>query len=98
MIRAGKVAKSVNYKLIETEEQLPDLMEAIAQANVLGLDTEFVAEDCFRPELCLIQISTPDQVFIVDPQCISSIDTIWEKMLDPEHTVVVHAGRERFFF
>jgi ribonuclease D len=98
LIRAGKVATSVNYKLIESDEQLPQLMDAMADASVLGLDTEFVAEDCFRPELCLIQISTPEQVFVVDPMGISATDTIWEKLLEPKHIVVVHAGREEFLF
>lgn len=95
---AGKVTKSVDYKLIETNEQLPELLEAMEQAAVMGLDTEFVAEDCFRPELCLIQISTPDDVFVVDPMGISQTDTIWESLLDPKHIVVVHAGREEFLF
>ncbi len=88
----------MNYKLIESDEHLPELLEAIEAATVLGLDTEFVAEDCYRPELCLIQISTPTQVFVVDPQGISQVNTIWERLLDPKHVVVVHAGREEFLF
>lgn len=89
---------TVDYKLIETDEQLPELMEAMERATVMGLDTEFVAEDCYRPELCLIQISTPDQVFVVDPISISQTDTIWKQLLNDKHTVVVHAGREEFLF
>lgn len=88
----------MNYKLIETDDHLPALFEAMSRANILGLDTEFVAEDCYRPELCLIQISTPDEVFVVDPQRITSVNTIWERLLDPKHVVVVHAGREEFLF
>lgn len=90
----------MDYKLIETDDHLPDLLEFVADTNVLGLDTEFVAEDCYRPELCLIQLSSPTDVFIVDPQGLSAanINRIWECILDPKHVVVVHAGREEFLF
>jgi ribonuclease D len=94
----GKVAASVDYRLIEKDEQLPDLLDAINQASILGLDTEFVAEDCYRPELCLLQISTRDQVFVIDPQTISQTELVWQRMADPKHVVVVHAGREEFLF
>lgn len=88
----------MDYRLIEKDEQLPALLDAIRQSSVLGLDTEFVAEDCYRPELCLLQISTPSEVYVVDPQGISQPDQIWHQLADPKHTVVVHAGREEFLF
>ncbi len=62
------------------------------------MDTEFVAEDCYRPDLCLLQISTRDHVFIVDPKGIRDISAVWEIIVSPQRTVVVHAGREEILF
>jgi ribonuclease D len=88
----------VNYRLIDTEEQLPALVEAIEAADLVGMDTEFVAEDCYRPDLCLLQISTLEEVFIVDPRALSDLRRVWELLVETGRTVVVHAGREEILF
>jgi ribonuclease D len=88
----------VNYRLIDTEEQLPALVEAIEAADLVGMDTEFVAEDCYRPDLCLLQISTREEVFIVDPRALSDLRRVWELLVETGRTVVVHAGREEILF
>lgn len=67
-------------------------------ADLVGMDTEFVAEDCFRPDLCLLQISTRTAVYIVDPRAIGDLGSIWELLVDGKRTVVVHAGREEILF
>ena len=84
--------------MVETDDQVQDLIEAVSDSDLLGFDTEFVAEDCYRPDLCLLQISTREQVFIVDPKSISRIDEVWDLLVDPDRIVVVHAGREEILF
>jgi ribonuclease D len=88
----------VEYELIESDDRLQGLLADLQNADVIGFDTEFVAEDCFRPDLCLLQISTRSAVFIVDPKRLSSIESLWQLLADPKHTLVVHAGREEFLF
>ena len=39
----------------------------LATVECLGLDTEFVGEESYRPELCLIQVSTPARLIVIDP-------------------------------
>jgi ribonuclease D len=60
----------------------------------MGFDTEFVGEDTYRPELCLIQVSTSERLYLIDPYQCGPLDRFWELMHDPNRTVVVHAGRE----
>lgn len=67
-------------------------------AELIGMDTEFVAEDCYRPDLCLLQVSTRSDVYIVDPRTIDDLSRVWELMVDGKRTVVVHAGREEILF
>lgn len=73
-------------------------MAAIESADLVGMDTEFVAEDCYRPDLCLLQVSTRSEVFIVDPLAIDDLAPVWQLFADEERTVIVHAGREEVLF
>ena len=54
-------------QLITRQEEFDDLCGHIRQCRVVAFDTEFVAEDYFRPRLCLLQFATPEQVAAVDP-------------------------------
>jgi ribonuclease D len=88
----------VDYTLVNRSEDLPDVLRDVAGTNLIGIDTEFVAEDCYRPDLCLLQISTRERVFIVDPKGIYDLSPLWRLILAPERMVVVHAGREEILF
>jgi ribonuclease D len=88
----------VNYRLISTADDLPELIAAIEAADLVGMDTEFVAEDCYRPDLCLLQISTRSDVYIVDPRTIEDLTGVWKLLVDGQRRVVVHAGREEILF
>lgn len=61
------------------------------------MDTEFVSEDTYFPELCLIQISTRDEMKVVDPQQVD-VAPLWKFLAEGQRTVVLHAGREELNF
>lgn len=60
----------------------------------MGFDTEFVGEETYDPSLCLVQVSTDDALYLIDPLSAGPLDAFWQILLDPARTVVVHAGRE----
>ena len=66
----------------------------LAELPSLGFDTEFVGEETYEPSLCLLQVSTPDALYLIDPLSAGPLDAFWRLLLDPARTVVVHAGRE----
>jgi len=73
------------------------LVEAVAHlrdTDAFGFDTEFVGEDTYRPELCLIQVSTADRLMLIDPFACGPLDEFWALMHDPRRVIVAHAGRE----
>src|SRR5438105_4035945 len=74
--------------------QLVACLDHLAQAPAIAFDTEFVGEDAYRPELCLVQVATAEKLFIIDPFSCGPLDRFWEILTDPAKTVVVHAGRE----
>lgn len=80
--------------LVTDPSQLARCLEHLAASAVVGFDTEFVGEDSYRPELCLIQVATAEQLFVIDPYGVGSLDDFWKLLLDPGRTTIVHAGRE----
>ncbi len=69
-------------------------LEHLAKSPLIGFDTEFVGEDAYRPELCLVQVATAEQLFVIDPFNAGPLDEFWKLLLDPTRTTIMHAGRE----
>jgi ribonuclease D len=88
----------VQYRNVIDERSLADMCRVLSQSPVITFDTEFVSEDSYRPELCLIQVSAGDELFVVDPLTIEDLSPFWEQLAAPDHITVVHAGREELRF
>ena len=56
----------LNYKVIKTGEELRTAVESLFQHAVIGLDTETTDLDPYNSRLRLIQLATPNAVYIVD--------------------------------
>lgn len=69
-------------------------VDHLSRHALIGFDTEFVGEDTYRPDLCLIQVSTAERLFVIDPFESGPLGSFWELLHDPKRTVIVHAGRE----
>lgn len=87
-----------SYQLVSNDQQLAEMVDVLSRSKQIGYDTEFVAEDCYQPDLCLVQLSTPDSVFVVDPRSCNELQPVWDLLTDPEKQVLVHAGREETLF
>jgi len=56
-----------NLQTITTTDALQALMEQFASAEFVTVDTEFVRESTYWPELCFIQISDGQTHGLIDP-------------------------------
>jgi ribonuclease D len=81
-------------QLVTHPAQLAACLAHLAQAQLVAFDTEFVGEDAYRPDLCLVQVATADALFVIDPFECGPLDEFWRLLTDPARTTVVHAGRE----
>lgn len=88
----------MRYDHITTGQHLRDFCEIIAPAPVVAFDTEFVSEDSYQPELCLIQLAAEGRLGIVDPQEVQDLSPLWNLLVSPGRETLVHAGREEFRF
>ena len=79
-------------QFINSPEQLEQLVSSITNADWLALDTEFLREKTYRPELCLLQIATPELVACIDPLALESIDPILDVIYRTDITKVLHAA------
>ena len=79
-----------------------ELARRAREAGRLGIDTEFMGEGRYRPELCLVQIAVPGDdpelgdVTLLDPLDDDPFDPapLAEVLADPEIEVNLHAGRQ----
>ncbi len=67
-----------DYLLVDQPDTIKNRLTGHAQ---LGVDTEFMREKTYFAQLCLIQISTPDDIYCVDPLADSEQQQFWEQLL-----------------
>ena len=81
--------------MIETTAELAAACETLANGQYLTIDTEFLRETTFWPQLCLIQMAGPDIAVIVDPMA-KDIDLapFFELMANTNVVKVFHAARQ----
>lgn len=63
-------------------------------APYIGLDTEFMRERTYRPQLCLLQLSAPDEVTCVDPLAGASLSALAGALAGAPVVKVMHAARQ----
>lgn len=83
---------------ITEPQELDALCQRLQSPDLIGVDTEFVSEDTFYPELCLIQVATPDEMAVIDAVAIQDLDPFWNVLTNGDHVTVLHAGREELNF
>ncbi|MCL6682788.1 ribonuclease D [Sphingomonas alba] len=54
--------------LISDSATLAALVERLSAAPFVAVDTEFMRENSYWPELCLLQIASPDEAAAIDPK------------------------------
>jgi ribonuclease D len=82
------------HPLISNTKELSALVSRMSAADFVAVDTEFMRENTYWPDLCLVQIATPEEAAAIDPKA-DGIDL--KPLLDllvENHDVlkVFHAG------
>jgi ribonuclease D len=86
------------HETITSPNQLSDFCRRLKQAEKIGLDTEFVSEDTYRPELCLVQIATERELAVIDPYQAGDLKLFWQTVADGPRVTIAHAAREEVNF
>lgn len=89
----GKVTDAT--KPITTTDALIAVVEQYRSASFLAVDTEFMRERTYYPQLCLIQISDGNQAVGIDPLAKGmDLSPLWELFRDAAIVKVFHAAHQ----
>lgn len=81
--------------IITTTKQLTEVCHRFADSAFITVDTEFIRERTFYPEVCLIQIATPDEAYCIDPLAEDiQLDALFELFQNKNVVKVFHAARQ----
>lgn len=81
--------------LITTTCDLAEMVRSLRDSPVLTVDTEFMREATFWPVLCLVQVASEDQQFLIDA-LVPDLDLspFFDLMRDQKILKVFHAARQ----
>ena len=80
---------------ITTTSELAELCKRLTASDFVAVDTEFLREQTFWPQLCLIQAAGPDVQMVVDPLAPGlDLTPFWDLMIDERVVKVFHAARQ----
>ncbi|EPR22543.1 ribonuclease D [Agrobacterium sp. TS43] len=81
--------------MIETTAALAEACTELAKSEFITIDTEFLRETTFWPELCLVQMASPTLEVLVDPLAKGlDLTPLFELMANPAVVKVFHAARQ----
>ena len=82
------------HPLITKTQELADLCARLAKSDFVAVDTEFMRENTYWPELCLVQIANTEEAAAVDPLAPDlDLKPLWDLLTDNEDVLkVFHAG------
>lgn len=79
---------------IDSDAALTQFCSEIQHSKWLAIDTEFLREKTYYPQLCLIQIANDDIIACVDPIAIKDLTPLLDLLYQSDITLVFHAARQ----
>lgn len=83
-------SKPGSVTLVTTSEELEGLAGRLESAPRLGLDTESASFHRYHDRVCLVQISTGDETWLVDTLAIGNLEPMRRVLEDPATELVFH--------
>jgi ribonuclease D len=79
---------------IDKPEQLEQLCHKLEACEWLALDTEFMREKTYYPQLCLIQINDGEKIYLVDAIALDDLSMLCEVLENPAITKIFHSASQ----
>jgi ribonuclease D len=78
--------------VIETASQFSEMIEHLSHARHIALDTESNSFYAYFEKICLLQISTTERDYIVDPFALQNLSPMSTILTDPKIEKIFHAA------
>ncbi len=82
---------------VDRASRVAEIIAAIPDDAVLAFDTEFIGETTYSPLLCVVQLATAEDIWLLDPQApgmTEGLQPLWELLVSGRIQCVVHAGMQ----
>ncbi len=89
-------SRTTQYELIDTSADLNAFAERHQRVPWICFDTEFIGEKRFRTQLCLIQVASPEGVFLIDPLAVDDLEPLLALLRSREILKITHAGENDY--
>ena len=80
--------------LVEESDRLAAALEPLASLDHVAIDTEFMRERTYYPQLCLIQVANAAGCVLIDPLAVERLDPLCTLLRDRGRMKVLHAARQ----
>ena len=81
------------HPLVTDTATLTALCERLAQADFVTVDTEFMRESTYYPDLCLVQVASPTEAAAIDPKAPDlDLAPLLKLLVEDDVLKVFHAG------
>ena len=77
---------------IKDQQQFAQALDDLARQDTLAVDTEANSLYAYQEQVCLIQISTRERDYILDPLTIPNLTPLGDIFWDPEIEKIFHAS------
>ncbi len=81
-------------RYIDSQPALVSLCNDLGRHDWVALDTEFIRERTYYPQLCLVQLATDAWVVCIDPLAGLDLTPLLERLSSPALTKVLHAAQQ----
>ncbi len=82
------------YQFIDSQEALTEFVNNIRLCEWIVIDTEFIREKTYYPQLCLIQIAADEHLACIDPIALDDLSELYAVFNDTKVTKVFHAAQQ----
>lgn len=84
--------KPVKYEIITESGRLAEICNKLQGEKKLALDLEADSMHHYKEKVCLVQLSSKEETWIIDPLQLIDLSPLRNLLSDPSKTVVLHGG------
>ncbi len=84
----------ISINIIRSNDELISCIDVAVRAGWLAMDTEFLRERTYTPELCLIQVSGEESAACIDPLAVEDLSPLGVLLGNPDVVKIFHSCRQ----
>lgn len=89
----SKVPLDLNKLIVSDLSGVREVCRVLTSAGQFAIDTEFIRERSYQPQLCLVQVATADFVALLDPLAVD-LSEVWQLVTETPTVKIAHAGTQ----